>query len=146
MNLTRGQLKQIYAQLPNAEKTQWATYADYSGYQGLYRYLHSRGDEVAYNRVIQALEKTVGSSRFNILAKEVMQQSAVETQELQISGTEMQQLIVNIKALREDIVDTIPYFDDIEGLEEVEEVLDLCLGLLRNQKDRLKLLAELKKL
>ncbi|WP_058485022.1 hypothetical protein [Defluviitalea phaphyphila] len=70
MQLLRSQLKNIYSNLPNYQKTEWALNANYSSYQGLYRYLSNNGHEVAYKRVVDALKKTVGEQRFQELIKE----------------------------------------------------------------------------
>ena len=67
MSLSRSKLKNIYNILPNPKKTEWALNANYSGYQGLYRYLSNNGDEVAYKRIVDALRKTVGEERFQAL-------------------------------------------------------------------------------
>lgn len=69
MTLTRFKLKEIYDSLSNSEKTKWAQNANYSNYQGLYKYLSRKSDEVAYNRIVDALFKTVGGDRFKILTE-----------------------------------------------------------------------------
>lgn len=67
MALKRNKMKEIYDGLPNSEKTRWAQNAGYSSYQGLYRYISKKGEEVAYNRVVVALQETVGEERFENL-------------------------------------------------------------------------------
>lgn len=89
MPLLRSQLKNIYNILPNPKKTEWALNANYSGYQGLYRYLSNNGDEVAYKRVVDALRKTVGEERFQAL-------TGGETVQMRKKNAEVEKLIDRI--------------------------------------------------
>lgn len=142
MILKRFQLKKIYDQLPNAEKTQWALNSGYSGYQGLYRYLRQNGEEVAYNRIIQGLKVTVGPSRFIALTNEFTQQAAQDT--IRIDNVAVQEFTNSLLALKENIVRIIPYVEDIEELQSVEDLLDQFKGMVKNQRERLELINELK--
>jgi len=108
MALTRFKLKEIYDSLSNGDKTKWAQNANYTSYQGLYRYLSKNGDEVAYNRVVDGLRSTVGEDRF-----EVLTEGQADLVKIREKNTQVQELLDRIfgkgdsDSYRYDIFDSI---------------------------------------
>ena len=63
MNITRELLHDVYVKLSDEEKKIWAEKAGYTSYAGLRSYL-TRGNGVAYARVVDALKFTVGETKY----------------------------------------------------------------------------------
>lgn len=62
--VTRGELGKIYKQLTGEEKSLWAIQSGYKGYQGLYRYIRVKENEMATRKVVRGLYEVVGKERF----------------------------------------------------------------------------------
>lgn len=150
-NFTRGFLKRIYDQLPNSQKSEWAENAEYSSYQGLYRYLGGSVSGIAYKRVINALRDTVGDYQM----KKLMEQFKQENVNLnQNTSEQTDDYVLNLNTTLPDLMETglsfklallevVPNYEgDIIPLKTLEELLDWCQRLVSNQVDRLELLRE----
>lgn len=129
--MLRKDLKRIYDSLPNKEKTQWALEADYSSYQGLYRYLKGNGETKAYPRVINALNKVIGPERFKNLTSQVV---------IPNNNT-----AIDVEGFQKEMLDFVLNCTDLNELLKVKEVINLSMQLLDNQIERISLLNDMKK-
>lgn len=124
---TRGDLKVIYDHLPNFEKTRWAEEARYTSYQGLYRYLRNAPGEMAYTRVIKALQRVVGQQRFEDLMAQFNPSS---------------DLVAATDRLMQEAMKPV----NLEEAKKVIEKLEKICALLKNHIEQEKLLNEIRAL
>lgn len=134
--ILRRQLKSIYESLSNEEKKEWAKRANYNSYQGLYRYVNAYPDNVAYDRVVRALNETIGEERFNDFTSNPQSRNTVSNNIPSVSNN-IQNII---ESLRTEVIPEILNSDNIEILEMFQGVLEATSNITRNQIERLNLL------
>lgn len=135
--MKRKILKTIYDLLPNAEKTAWGINANYTGYQGLYRYLKDNGEEEAFRRVVDGLKITVGESRFNVLIAQASQNNT--SQSANINTPACSQFEDELRRIKIQVTSNISSFSDVNELRNLETTLEHVVALIRNQRERLEL-------
>ncbi|MGK0466858.1 MAG: hypothetical protein ACJAX4_002148 [Clostridium sp.] len=136
---SRKQLKAIYDSLSNEDKKAWSSFANYANYQGLYRYLNSYGDKMAYDRIVIALKSTVGDERFNELVANI-QDIQVDTGTSDVENTVSTNLESIIENIKTKAIKQILDADNVEVLERAKEVFECAVNITKNQIERLNLL------
>ena len=134
--LLRGQLKSIYESLSNEEKKEWAERARYNSYQGLYRYVNAYPENVAYDRVVRALNETIGEQRFNDFTSNISGTTTIANT-ISNSSDNIQSIIENLKT---EVIPEILNSNNIEILEMIQGVLEATSNITKNQIERLNLL------
>lgn len=132
--MKRGELKKIYDILENNKKSEWAENAEYSSYQGLYRYLSNNNENEAYPRIINALIKTIGKEEFEKL----------KNKNLQIENSTIVQYKKDIKSFKKEMIDLILELEELETVNEFKKELKDLVSICENQISILKIKEDIK--
>ena len=104
--MTRGQLKSVYDRIGEDEKKEWSRLAEYSSYHGLFKYLTTKQDTLATEKIINTLISVIGQTRYEKFAagRDIEKASTEDHKNLLIKdilGTNDPELI---KRLGEEVV------------------------------------------
>lgn len=143
MDATRFELKTVYENLPNVEKNKWGLNSGYKGYQGLYRYLRHNEKEVAFHRIVEGLEKTIGTERFKLFFGDKLSQEISSHEE--IINDKTNEAATDISELTEKILGAISNSNDVKELQSIETALDTIKDTIKDQRERLEYLDNLQK-
>lgn len=143
MDATRFELKTVYENLPNVEKNKWALNSGYKCYQGLYRYLRHNEKEVAFHRIVEGLEKTIGTERFKLFFGDKLSQEISSHEE--IINDKTNEAATDISELTEKILGAISNSNDVKELQSIEAALDTIKDTIKDQRERLEYLDNLQK-
>ncbi|GKX69001.1 hypothetical protein [Inconstantimicrobium mannanitabidum] len=143
MDATRFELKTIYENLPNVEKNKWAINSGYKGYQGLYRYLRHNEKELAFHRIVEGLEKTIGTERFKLFFAQKLNEEG--SSQVEIIEDKTNESATDISELKEKILDAISNSNDVKELQSIEAALDTLKDTIKYQRERLEFLSNLQK-